>query len=128
MIFACECGVKFPTSEERFPIFCCCGRVAETSDSPLVTEGSHNAAESLPATPRVVSTCRHRGAVAHLVDCPTCYGHVKVKTFACGIHGECTIGKQVDGLQCCRECPDRTDTIAPQWITSRDQDSPKRRY
>jgi hypothetical protein len=29
-----------------------------------------------------------------------------IKVFACSIHGECTIGKQLDGVKCCATCGD----------------------
>jgi hypothetical protein len=31
---------------------------------------------------------------------------VQVKVFACQIHGECAIGKQLAGIKCCAACED----------------------
>jgi hypothetical protein len=39
-------------------------------------------------------------------SCPSCRGHVRLKVFACVVHGECTIGKAIAGLACCACCPD----------------------
>ena len=44
--------------------------------------------------------------VLRLVECPTCNGSVNLKVFACEKHGECTIGKKLDGLACCATCGD----------------------
>lgn len=41
-----------------------------------------------------------------LVECASCGGSVKIKTFACSLYGECTLGKQIDGLKCCDVCGD----------------------
>lgn len=44
-------------------------------------------------------------ATGEEADCPTCNQAVRVKTFVCGLHGQCTVGKAVPGLANCR-CPD----------------------
>jgi hypothetical protein len=43
-----------------------------------------------------------------LEECPTCGGKskVKVKVFACPLHGTCTRAKQVNELALCQVCPD----------------------
>ena len=40
-----------------------------------------------------------------LVECDSCAGKTKLKVFACALLGECTIGKQVEGVACCATCP-----------------------
>lgn len=53
--------------------------------------------------------CTHIGDTLRTVDCPTCSGRVKVKVFACSVHGECTLGKSVDGVACCLGCKDHSE-------------------
>ena len=45
--------------------------------------------------------CPHRGDVVRLVSCPGCRGNVLIKLYACAVHGECTLGKAVDGVHVC---------------------------
>lgn len=53
------------------------------------------------------SACLHRGkATGRVQTCETCQGNVRVKVFACELHGECTISRQVDSLPVCHTCPD----------------------
>jgi len=57
--------------------------------------------------PTLVEKCKHLGdAVGTTVDCAGCTGTVKLKLYACAIHGECTLGKKLDGIACCAQCPD----------------------
>jgi hypothetical protein len=56
--------------------------------------------------PARTSACVHRGAQAREQACPSCRGHVRLKVFACAVHGECTVGKALAGLACCATCPD----------------------
>ena len=52
----------------------------------------------------VSSACIHRGDELRNELCPTCRGGVKVKVFACGVFGECTIGKRMSQIACCSTC------------------------
>lgn len=54
------------------------------------------------------SSCVHFGnPTGKTVRCLTCAG-AQLKTFECGIHGECTIAKQGVGVTgCCEGCPDK---------------------
>jgi hypothetical protein len=64
--------------------------------------------------PNVSRACKNpRGPCANLgdetrrVDCAGCGGkRTQIKVFACAIHGECTIGKRLDGIACCVGCGD----------------------
>jgi hypothetical protein len=38
--------------------------------------------------------------------CPSCRGAVRLKVFACALHGECTIARSLTGVACCATCPD----------------------
>lgn len=74
----------------------------------------HEPADLVPAStpagsPPAVLTCRHRGDVRRHQLCPSCRGAVKVKVFTCGVHGECSLVKQLDQVQVCAGCPDRAD-------------------
>jgi len=50
--------------------------------------------------------CKHRTKVLRTVQCPTCRGQVDVKVFACHLHEECSVGKQVGDRACCATCRD----------------------
>ena len=45
-----------------------------------------------------------------MIDCSSCAGTVKLKIFACAIHGECTPLMKIEGIACCNNCPDRVTT------------------
>jgi|AGTN01.2.fsa_nt_gi hypothetical protein len=61
---------------------------------------------SLPIARRAPAGCVHRGEQLRLQECPTCCGSVRVKVFACAIHGECVIEKNGLGLARCWTCPE----------------------
>lgn len=51
--------------------------------------------------------CHHLGAEIRREDCTGCKGkRTQIKVFACAVHGECTLGKKLDGLACCAGCKD----------------------
>lgn len=51
--------------------------------------------------------CRHKGGETRRALCPTCFGKVELRVFACGVHGECTAAKRADGVRgCCAGCAD----------------------
>ena len=62
--------------------------------------------------PTTLPPCFHLGEpTGHTVRCPSCAGHVELKTFTCnGGYGTCTIGKPAPRIQCCQGCPKRTPT------------------
>lgn len=61
-----------------------------------------------PAPAQAPEPCGRLGApTGRTVECPSCSGRVRLKTFACGLHGECTLGKAAPGVACCQGCPDR---------------------
>lgn len=51
-------------------------------------------------------TCRHAGDVLRTELCKKCGGSVKIKVFACELHGECSMQKEIQGIACCAKCPD----------------------
>ena len=59
----------------------------------------------LPSRP-AKQPCIHFGEQNGLIDCSTCQGTVKLKTFACAVHETCTLGKRLDGIACCAGCDD----------------------
>ena len=66
-----------------------------------------------PAAPATPSPCAHLGPpTGATVECPSCRGKVKLKTFACDLHGTCTIAKKAPGAACCASCPDHTGRAA----------------
>lgn len=38
------------------------------------------------------------------MECPSCGGRVRLKTFACNVHKSCTTTKKADGVACCAGC------------------------
>ncbi len=59
-----------------------------------------------PPIPQRTAPCVYRGEATRSQECPTCSGNVRVKIFACPLHKECTIAKQLEGVACCGSCPD----------------------
>mgnify|MGYP001616833252 CR=1 FL=1 len=57
-------------------------------------------------TPRLRGPCAHLGAIVGTVECASCIGRVVLKTFACIMHGECTVLRKVDNMACCGLCQD----------------------
>jgi hypothetical protein len=55
---------------------------------------------------RAVAACRHRGEAIDLIECPTCQGRIRLKVFACTVHGQCTIDTPLLIVACCKQCPD----------------------
>ena len=50
--------------------------------------------------------CTHIGEENGRIECPSCSGTVKVKTFVCAVHESCTLGKALDDVACCAGCED----------------------
>lgn len=51
--------------------------------------------------------CLHRGGpTGGLVECSTCAGRVRLKTFGCSLHGPCLPEKSSPGVASCKGCPD----------------------
>lgn len=38
-------------------------------------------------------------------ECDSCQGKVEIKLRACGVYGNCTTHKRIDGIACCVGCP-----------------------
>lgn len=55
-------------------------------------------------------SCIHRGDELRTELCKTCTGRREIKVFACDIHGECSILKDV-GVKICKTCHDFFATI-----------------
>jgi hypothetical protein len=45
--------------------------------------------------------CEHRGDLLGYQECETCRGTTKIKLFACALHGQCTLGRKLEGIACC---------------------------
>lgn len=67
-------------------------------------------------SPKITTPCVHRFAELRCVECPTCNGKVSVKVFGCEVHGECTIGKKLDGIKCCAACADYSPQPPPDQL------------
>ncbi len=55
--------------------------------------------------PRQLTVCRHRGEAVDLVECPSCHGRIRLKVFACAVHGRCTTDTPLSTLACCKAVP-----------------------
>ncbi len=63
--------------------------------------------QSIAKHNKPISPCRHLGSdTLRRVECPSCEGTVKLKVFACFVHGQCTQGGKIDGIACCAGCVD----------------------
>lgn len=60
----------------------------------------------LPSTQQSerAAACRHLGPELRQVACETCRGSVRLKVFACSLHGECVLGRAPKGLSTCVLC------------------------
>lgn len=54
-------------------------------------------------------TCIHRGPELWQAPCDTCGGGVRIKVFACAIHGECQFEDKIVEIKCCGDCVDREE-------------------
>jgi len=50
--------------------------------------------------------CQHRGKFIGSQECDSCQGRVRIKTFACAVHADCTLAKKLPNLACCAGCQD----------------------
>jgi hypothetical protein len=76
-------------------------------------EESHGPGQNLPPPRDLSSACRHRGEVSREQSCPSCRGLVRLKVFACALHGECTIGRPLADVACCASCGDFAPVVLP---------------
>lgn len=74
-------------------------------------------AGGVPGGVRPLRACDHLGErTGETRACPTCAGTVQLKLFECKKHGVCTPDKPVDGVSCCRSCPDNTAKREPRSV------------
>ena len=69
----------------------------------FLSEVGRKRASPKPARPPL-GPCVHLGKENGRIECPACRGTVKIKTFACDVHGKCTLGKSLDDVACCVGC------------------------
>jgi hypothetical protein len=50
--------------------------------------------------------CVHLGRITGSVECDSCAGRVHLKVFQCGLHGQCTIARDIPGFTNCSQCSD----------------------
>ena len=52
-------------------------------------------------------SCVHLGPpTGEVRSCASCGGSVRLKVMGCEIHGQCTVGRKIDGMASCVGCPD----------------------
>lgn len=57
-------------------------------------------------TAQRILECEYRGALSRHVECQGCRQRVLLAVYRCELHGECTIGREVEDAACCRNCDD----------------------
>jgi hypothetical protein len=75
-------------------------RISSTGDWIEVPDGDEVPVYAIP------DPCVHMGREIRRERCETCPGATSIKVFGCAKHGECTLGKQLDGIACCTCCDD----------------------
>jgi len=55
---------------------------------------------------KITEPCANLGDQLSTEQCDSCQGTVKIKTFACAVHGRCTLGKKLPEIACCQGCGD----------------------
>lgn len=72
---------------------------------PIGRSSRPEAASRLPLDQLLA--CIHRGPELRQEPCETCGGGVRIKVFACAIHGECQVDDRIRDLKSCSFCDDR---------------------
>ena len=54
-----------------------------------------------PLTAKQHTDCLHRGDLLETIGCETCAGNVRVKVFACSLHGRCQLSSKLTGVSVC---------------------------
>lgn len=101
-----KCG-ETKTDISVLPFTCGCG----FRDREGVGFGEPSAVVEAVSNPKPATKkrdpCVHRGEVIRQELCPSCCGgKVELFIFACTQHGECTIGKKLESVACCKKCKD----------------------
>ena len=72
---------------------------------PIGRSPRPEAASRLPINQMLA--CVHRGPELRKEPCETCGGGVRIKVFACAIHGECQLDDKIAGVAQCAGCQER---------------------
>ena len=75
----------------------------ETSVIIVPDRNDHLLNRRTPHASSPITSCVHRGVEVRQQACATCQGAIQIKVFACDVLGECTIGKKLDGIACCKD-------------------------
>lgn len=73
--------------------------------------------------PKIASgACVHLGGpTGKEVDCKTCSGSTRLKTFVCTVHGACTIDRKSGSAASCKGCKDfaSVESCSPYGVSSK---------
>jgi len=72
---------------------------------PIGRSPRPNAASRVPRGQLLA--CIHRGPEDRQEPCETCGGGVRIKIFACAVHGECQLDDKIAGVKFCGGCHER---------------------
>lgn len=93
LIFSCTCGISFITDESRLPIYCRCGKIAETSDDTVFT---HN--------DKITSQTQKRIQELPLSQKILTFGKAVINDIRHGME-RCTEEEMDARLEICKGCP-----------------------
>lgn len=86
------CNLRVRLDESECPYTCVCGRLVSFKGKVL---------QSPPPQSKPAGPCVHLGAETRRVPGTGCGKRCELKVFVCAVHGECTLGKKLNGLACC---------------------------
>lgn len=49
--------------------------------------------------------CTHLKSNVGRANCRSCINYTEIKLYGCTVYGKCTIGKEIEGISCCKTCP-----------------------
>jgi hypothetical protein len=113
-LFTCaECGAKRLVARHSDRYLLPCDAEQKQAIEPDPPGDERKSTKPITATEKPAVTrqakparppCLHLGELLRLVECHSCCGKVRVKVFACSIHGETTVSQPVQSLPTCSTC------------------------
>jgi len=120
--FKCpSCRASFLVSEVSMPLRCCSNTYLRIDDVPGVAVASdidlvgRNAALTQERIKLPLKLgCVHQKEERRRVVCKTCRGQTELKILGCSIHGECSVVKPINVVQCCQSCSEYQKYYEPE--------------
>jgi hypothetical protein len=108
-VIDCELGDTFPTGGETLELLLishnsCWDPPASITIGCPAGDGMTALAEGISRKPTKQGKCKYLGEpTGETAVCVPC-GNTRLKTFDCGVFGQCTKKKKIDGMGCCNGC------------------------